>query len=238
MFRKALLSTAIIFAASVASAQTTVANIAELRAIGTGTDFVITGPVIVAQVKNAVQPTRNQFLIVDGSGTDGKTGILVDDSTPNFATTVAVGDTITNFRGGLALFGAGLQFAPLATGTPTVNAGAAIGSPLLNPTVITGTETWADIEGEVIRINGAAVAETGNWTANTTYTITPAAIGPVNRIRFQGSSPSELIGDSIPAGTFDLIGEARRFNADFQILPRFDSDLVLASNVGDWDMYH
>lgn len=238
MIKNALLATAVVFAASMASAQTNVANISELRAAATGSDFIITGTVIVAQVKNAVQPSRNQFLIVDGSGTDGKTGILVDDSTPNFATTVAVGDTITNFRGALAVFGQGLQFAPLATGTPTVNAGAAIGDPLLNPTVIAGTEAWADIEGEVIRINGADVAETGNWTASTTYALTAGPTSVITAIRFQGSSTSELAGDAIPAGTFDLIGEARRFNSDFQILPRFDSDLIPASNVSDWALYY
>ncbi|CAN5505962.1 hypothetical protein BH09SUM1_BH09SUM1_01560 [soil metagenome] len=241
--KKLILAAAILAVGSTAMAQTTVANIAAVRALVLPqTDVIISGTVVVISPEGAVQPTRNQFLIADGSGADGKTGILIDDSAEILTGEAAVGDTYTNLRGSLLDFNGLLEFVPLATGAPTFVANGAPSSPFITPTVITVATVFEDVESEVVRVNGADIAETGVFAANTTYALTaPAGISAgINKLRFQASSSSTAVGVAIPSGTFDVIGEARPFTVDFQVCPRFAADIIVAAPTAasTWDLYN
>jgi predicted extracellular nuclease len=211
-------------------AATDVANIAAARALGTG-EVRITGPVIVTSRTNGLG-TRNQFTVQDASGTDGQSAILIDDNAFTAGVNVTEGDTITNLQGSLSSFSGLMQLTPTQAVSPTAGTAPA-------PLVLTnGVTSIDDIEAELIRVNGASVGEgdgVATWAANTNYTL----VGPtglvVSVIRIEDNS--ELVGQVIPTGNFDMVGIAIDFNGTGELEPRFISDVTASSAVNNWALY-
>jgi phosphatidylserine/phosphatidylglycerophosphate/cardiolipin synthase-like enzyme len=85
-------------------------------------------------------------------------------------------------------------------------------------------------EGSFVRLNGVTVTGTGNWAGNTNYPLNDAS--GTSEIRI--SVNSNLVGQPIPAGAFDLLCVVGQFKSTppyiggYQVMPRFTAD-VLAS---------
>ena len=80
----------------------------------------------------------------------------------------------------------------------------------------------ADYESELLRVEGLSFASPdatgGTFNANTTYEVTSES-GTVFRYRVEGSQETEVIGASIPEGTFAYEGVLGRSTGGFALVP-------------------
>lgn len=213
---------------------TNVSNIAAALALSNGTEVIIAGPVTVTTATNSLNANqgggaRNQFTVQDTSGADGQSAILIDDFANTAGVAVTPGQTLTNLRGTLGVNSGLRQLVPSAA--LTVGGSVALPSPLVLTVAVTDRTT---IQSELIRINGADIAETGTFTADTTYTLTAPAGLVVTQIRVEDASTAAT--STIPASTFDITGICGEFGGVGQILPRTAGDISAAS-VSDWTMF-
>lgn len=84
-------------------------------------------------------------------------------------------------------------------------------------------------EGLLVRINNVRITASGTWTGNTNYTITDSTGSMTLRI----VNGTNLVGQSIPSGSFDVIGALGAYKSappydasSYQILPRNVYDIV------------
>jgi len=237
--KKTLLATLAIAAlASTSYAQTSVADIAAAKAEGEGATIEITSPVVVTAVNLNVE--RNQFVVQDASGSDGQTGITIDDSSDTVTATLSVGDTITNLSGDISTFSNLVQIIPDVDVDPGDIGSGTVPAPL----VIDSAPAGDDIESELIRLNGVEIDAGGdtNFQEDTSYDITTGAQGEIIEVRIEDGS--DLIGEAIPTGSFDVIGIAKEFDnfggitpPVISIQPRFTSDIIATTSVQSWDLY-
>jgi len=214
-----------------------VADLAAARAAGSGAAIRILGVATVNSPTGGLNTggNRHQLAVQDASGTDGQTGLFIDDPAYNLATDYIVGDQLQNLTGSLTVFSGLLELQPAAAAS-LAGTGAAI-----TPLVLTGTELLDDVESELIRLNTVSITTTDiNWafgTSGRNYNL-DAAVGPISQIRVEEGS--QLVGDPIPTTGFDIIGLCGRFNATGQIFPRFGdptSDVIPpATRVIDWPL--
>lgn len=209
-----------------------VADLAAARAAALGATVRVTGTVVVNSPTSGLNTggNRHQLFVQDSSGTDGQTGIFIDDAAYKLAADYDVGDQLQNLVGVLTDYNGWLELVASEAAT-FVGAGAAPA-----PLVLLGTETFNDIESELIRLDGVSIT-TGDATwmgtsPGVNYTLN-LAVGPVSVIRVEEGSA--IIGTPIVGGNFDIIGVAGEFNGTGQIFPRFAADYVTPpSNVPDW----
>jgi hypothetical protein len=117
-----------------------------------------------------------------------------------------------------------------ATATATLSGTGASLTPLL----VTSIMPWADIQSELIEVDGVTVAEAGGtFAANANYNFTSPAGLPVSQIRVEDNS--EVVGDTIP-NAFNIIGICTQYSSTGQIQPRIDADIIAVppSSVEDW----
>jgi hypothetical protein len=93
----------------------------------------------------------------------------------------------------------------------------------------TGVEPY---EGRLFRVNNVTTTATGVW-AYTNYPLTDITGTYAGVLRIDNNT--NLIGTSIPTGTFSLVGAGSQFKVGapyqggYQMLPRFTSDLILGA---------
>jgi len=82
-------------------------------------------------------------------------------------------------------------------------------------------------EGMLVEIAGATFGGTGSFANKATYNITQNG----NSGEVYVNTTSSLIGSNIPAGKINVIGIMGVYNKDYQLLPRFLSDIVQSGPV-------
>ena len=93
----------------------------------------------------------------------------------------------------------------------------------------TGVEPY---EGRLFRVNNVTTTATGVW-AYTNYPLTDVTGTYAGILRIDNNT--NLIGTSVPTGTFSIIGAGSQFKSGapyqggYQMLPRFTSDLILGA---------
>ncbi len=85
-----------------------------------------------------------------------------------------------------------------------------------------------EFEGRLVRFNGLSITATGNFQANTNYSVTDAT--GTGQLRIDNNT--NLVGTLIPSGSFDCIAAAAQFDnsppysTGYQFLPRFTTDII------------
>ncbi|MBK6878608.1 MAG: T9SS type A sorting domain-containing protein [Ignavibacteria bacterium] len=85
-----------------------------------------------------------------------------------------------------------------------------------------------EFEGRLVRFNGLSITTTGNFQANTNYSVTDAS--GTGQLRIDNNT--NLVGTLIPTGSFDCIAAAAQFDnsppysTGYQFLPRFTADII------------
>lgn len=199
---------------------TTVSDIAAALAESDGTEVIISGVVTSTVDTGLLNPYRNQIYVQDASGADGASAILVDDD-GGLLPSVTAGDQFTNLQGTLDTYNGTRQL--VVTQTVAVS-----GSGAVTPVVLDGSETYADIESELVTVQNAEIAETGTFAGSTNYNFTaPAAFQsdgePLALIR--PDNDTTFPGTTIPTVPFNITGIATQYSGTGQLVPREPSDL-------------
>ena len=88
-------------------------------------------------------------------------------------------------------------------------------------------------EGRLIRINNVTVTGTGTWAANTNYPLND----PTGTTQIRIDNNTNLVGQPIPPGAFDLIAVDGQFISNppfiggYQVLPRLTEDILASGPV-------
>ncbi len=194
----------------------TVASIADLRAATLGQVYELTGEAIISFI---VTDNRNQKYIQDDTA-----GVLIDDPSGVLTTTFNNGDGITGLQGQLSEFRGVLQFTPVANVASASTTGNTI-----TPEVLTVSQFNADpeaYESELIKIDDIVFTNSGTFEDNTNYTISAGGQqGDPTMIARVSFGAEDLVGANIPTMASSVIGLGAQFNSDYQILPRYVSDV-------------
>ncbi|WP_223032650.1 T9SS type A sorting domain-containing protein [Hanstruepera marina] len=195
------------------SSITQVSDIAALRAGSQGEFYELTGEAFITYI--VTENTRNQKYIQDNTG-----GILIDDPSGTITTSFNIGDGMTGLKGELSQFSGVLQFVPIENLASASSTGNTVTPEEIS--VATFLANGEDYESELIKINNVTFADTGMFTDNTNYDIADGGDVTVARVSF---GDENLIGANIPAGVSSVIGLGGQFNATYQILPRYVTDV-------------
>jgi hypothetical protein len=218
-------------------AVTDVANIAAARAEATGSNVRITGNVVVTVKTNGLNTGRGQFFVQDTSGADGASAIWIDDVNNQIGQLFDIGDQLTGIVGTLGDFSGMIQIVPIDTCTKV----GTVAPPA--PRIISSADTtFADFQGELIRINGVTIdaggdTEWGGGAVGTgkNYVMTGPSGIIVTQVRLEEGSG--LVGQPILTGPFDLVGIAVEYGGTNQIQPRLATDQTQATSVSNWSLY-
>ena len=194
-----------------------VATIADLRAGTIENFYELTGEAVITYI--VTDNNRNQKYIQDATG-----AILIDDNGGMLTTAFNIGDGITGLQGELGEYAGTLQFIP----TENVASASSTGN-TITPEEISVADFLANgeaYESELIKINNVTFSVTGMFEDNTNYDLTDGADVAVARVSF---GDENLVGANIPTGTSSVIGLGGQFNADYQVLPRYVTDVEGAS---------
>jgi len=223
IFGMALVASILLLAVPGFAQFTDVADITAARAQADATDVNITGKVKVIGYDKL---DFSDFGIQDSSGSDGQTGIFVYYGSKVLG--ISDGDTISGVKGRMSTYNDMREITVyFATAyTPTIYTGGDV-LPDPSPLVLTGSEfttNYANYEGELIQLAGTFDSPGGTFTddANTNNDFTTSdAQAIVVRVHYN----CDLGGDPIPSGTQNVIGIAAKYQLNYQIWPRFDTDL-------------
>ncbi|MBF8148812.1 T9SS type A sorting domain-containing protein [Winogradskyella sp. F6397] len=200
-----------------------VSNITELRAGTLGGTYELTGEAIISYI--VTDGSRNQKYIQDGGA-----GILIDDSAGLLSTPFNIGDGITGLRGQLSEFANTLQFVP----TQNVASASSTGN-TLTPIVVSVSDLLNDgenYESRLITVNSATFADAGTFADNTNYDISNGADTTICRVAF---GDEDLIGTAIPTTAVSITGLGGQFDEDYQIFPRYTTDIAAPLSVTDFN---
>lgn len=131
---------------------------------------------------------------------------------------VRQGDSI-EITGELSQFNQLLQISP-------VNAVTVLSSnnPLPAPISVTLSNGWVQqYECMLVEVNGVTINGSGNFSGNTNYNITDGS--NTREIRINSRTP--LVGTPIPGSVVNITGIMSRFIGNYQLLPRYTSDINL-----------
>lgn len=193
-------------------------NIAAARAAAIGSTVTVRGIVTSGQELGFIRYLQD--------GTAGIAAYPGTGSAPGF-TNVTAGDSVS-------ITGPTKQYFNLLEIDPiqgfTIHAS---GKPLPAPNLITPVGLNETVEGTLIRINNAVFSTSGTFTSATSYTLTSASQTFIMRI--SGYS-TNILGQPIPTGTIDVIGEASQFCTSpvtgcltgYQLWPRTMADFILS----------
>ncbi|MGY0391549.1 T9SS type A sorting domain-containing protein [Bizionia sp. KMM 8389] len=190
-----------------------VATISDLRAGTLNSFYQLTGEAVISYI--VTDNTRNQKYIQDATG-----GILIDDNAGVLSTAFSIGDGLTGLQGELTEYAGVLQFIPSAN-----LASASSSSNVITPQEITAAEFTAnaeDYESELIKITNVTFQDTGVFEDNTSYDAVNGGSTVVARVTF---GDENLIGATIPTTTSYIIGLGSQFYTDYQIFPRYVTDV-------------
>ncbi len=220
---------------SILSASSPVATVADLRAATIGQIYQLTGEAIITY--NVTDNGRNQRYIQDATA-----GILIDDADGVLSTPFNIGDGITGLEGQLGEFNGVLQFVPVNNVASASSTGNTI-----TPEVLTVTQFNAapeSYESELIKIDNIVFTNSGNFENNTNYIISagglPSDPTMIARVTF---ADENLVGATIPLTASSVIGLGAEFNGEYQVLPRYVSDVEGATlsingiNAASFDLF-
>ena len=198
---------------SVASSSS-VANITALRAGTLGEFYELTGEAIISYI--VTDGSRNQKYIQDGDA-----GILIDDTAGTLSTSFNNGDGITGLQGQLTEYAGTLQFVPSANVASASSTGNTLTPIVVSAAeLITNGETY---ESRLITLNNVTFEDTGVFVDNTNYNVADGTDVTICRVAF---GDENLIGQTIPTAASSITGLGGQFNADYQIFPRYASDIA------------
>ncbi len=194
-----------------------VATVSDLRAGTIGEVYELSGEAIITYI--VTDNSRNQKYIQDATA-----GILIDDQSGVLSTTFNIGDGISGLQGQLNEFNGILQFTPVANVASASSTGTTI-----TPEVISLADFLANgetYESELIKIDNVVFDVTGQFEDNTNYNLSATGLPEdpttIARITF---GDENLVGANIPTTASSVIGLGGEFNGEYQILPRYASDV-------------
>ncbi|MCB9201769.1 MAG: T9SS type A sorting domain-containing protein [Flavobacteriales bacterium] len=201
---------------------TSVTNLAELRADvatnGTGGNYVITGEVVVSYIVQDAGTGiggRNQKYVQDANA-----GILIDDSNGTITSSLVEGDGIINLKGQVSEYNGVLQL------IPSENATASSSGTSLAPIVVSISDFLANgemYESRLIQFDNASFTDAGSTIASdTNYNLSSDGSTVTVRTSFDAS---DYIGQTLPTSTTNVTAIGAEFNGNYQVYPRFLSDL-------------
>ncbi|MDN3491354.1 T9SS type A sorting domain-containing protein [Winogradskyella bathintestinalis] len=191
-----------------------VSDITALRAGTLGEFYELTGEAIISYI--VTEGNRNQKYIQDSGA-----GILIDDVAGTLSTAFNIGDGLTGIKGQLSDFNGTLQFVPsenIATASSTDNT--------LTPIVISAADlinNGETYESRLITLNNVTFTDSGVFEDNTNYDVADGTDVTIARVAF---GDEDLIGTAIPAAASSITGIGGQFNDDYQIFPRYVSDIA------------
>ncbi len=189
-------------------------NVAALRAGATdGTVYKLTGEAIVTYTRPAAG--SNQKFVQDATG-----AILIHDVAGTIATPYVIGDGMTGLTGTLTLYNALLELIP----TSDPGAPSSTGNPVVPEVKTLGNITSADQSKLISVADVAFAAPGGNFTANTSYTISdPSKSAGVLRTTF---SEADYIGTVVPAALQTMVALVGQYTTTIQLTPRSLADMT------------
>jgi len=193
-----------------------VADLAALRAGTIGEIYELTSEATITYI--VTEGNRNQKYIQDGTA-----GILIDDPAGVITTAFNIGDGITGLQGQLSEYSNVLQFVPVEN----VAAASSTGN-TVTPQVLSVQEFLADgeaYESELIKIDNVVFNVSGQFEDNTNYEITGSGATNNMTIARVSFGDENLVGATIPTTASSVIGLGAQFNDDYQILPRYVTDV-------------
>ncbi|MBU2921928.1 T9SS type A sorting domain-containing protein [Winogradskyella psychrotolerans] len=202
---------------------TQVANITALRAGTVGEFYELTGEAIISYI--ATSSSRNQKFIQDEGA-----GILIDDTSGTLSTAFNNGDGITGLKGQLTEFANTLQFVPsenVASASSTGNT--------LTPIVVSASELINNgeaYESRLITLNNVTFEDSGIFESGTNYNVADGADVTIARVAF---GDEDLVGSAIPTGAASITGLGGQYNDDYQIFPRYASDIAPPLSVNNFN---
>lgn len=131
---------------------------------------------------------------------------------------VRQGDSI-EITGELSQFNQLLQISPVSAVTVLSS-----NNPLPAPISVTLSNGWVQqYECMLVEVNGVTINGSGNFSGNTNYNITDGS--NTREIRINSRTP--LVGTPIPGSVVNITGIMSRFIGNYQLLPRYTSDINL-----------
>lgn len=127
---------------------------------------------------------------------------------------VQLGDSVT-VTGVLYDYNGLLEISPTNSFTNHGNVGAP------QPLQINIPNATEPMEGRLVRIQNVTFSGGGNFAANTNYNVSDGS----NTLQVRITSGSNLVGTAIPTGAVTVTGLLGQFNANYQLLPRFTTDI-------------
>jgi hypothetical protein len=195
--------------------ESTVSNIAELRAGVLGDDYILTSEAIVT----FVQDFRNQKFIEDTTA-----GILIDDNNGIITAALIAGDGITGLSGSLEEFQGMMQFRPniAITTSSTGN--------IVVPQLVQVSELNANpnnYESEYVRINTNTIIDAATNPTWITGTIYQMVTGDGDYIFRTSFFDADYIGADVPTSTTKLVSGiiTERDDGSYFITARSLSDI-------------
>jgi DNA/RNA endonuclease YhcR with UshA esterase domain len=196
-------------------------TIAQARATSLGSLVNVGGRVTVAK-----QFGTNEITFQDATG--GMSVYISDDASELAGLTM--GDSITvsgktsEFQATTGQAGTGnFQISGTATEVTVTKIGNS--SRIITPKTITLSQFAENLEGQLVTINNATFTETGNFKAETNYTISDASA--INK-QLRTDVDTDLFGDNIstiPQGQISITGIITQFRGTYQIKPRSRADI-------------
>jgi hypothetical protein len=179
-----------------------------------------------------IQDARNNYAIgqtvtVRGVATNGtELGSIryMQDATGSIAvygnnafTNVGRGDSIT-VTGPLLDFNGLLELSPVEASNVINHGNVGIPDAMAVPIPLIGE----DIESRLVKIENVTFTQTGTFAGNTNYNITDG----INTFQVRVSNGTSVVGMAIPTGPITITGLVGQFQANYQILPRDNNDIV------------
>lgn len=203
--------------------QSSVANIAELRAGNEGNIYTLTGEAILTMQ----QDFRGQKWIEDQTG-----AILIDDNNGVITTTYNRYDGITGITGTLASYNGTMQFLP----SEDPGAASSTGN-TIEPQVITVSAFNANPEmyqSELVKFENVTYSgDATTWENGSNYTFTASDV-PEDALAVRTNFYNvDYIGTDVPTARVHLVGIAGAFNGTAQMYPRDNNDIITGLAVND-----
>lgn len=193
----------------------TVNNIADLRNLpADGTVFRYTGQAVIV----AMDDWRNRKYIQDETA-----AILIDDNPGIITTEYELYDVITEIVGELNTWNNMLRFQPHEN-TPQATTNIPTTPSPFSLNDITSDDQAKLVKFENVFFNNINEGET--FLSGTNYIITDGHYQFTLRTDFYNA---DYIGETIPHDTLDITGVIQQFHNNFEIIPRFQSDIASAA---------
>ena len=192
-----------------------VANLAALRAASQSGFYKVTGEVFATFASTAGKVKYIQ---------DATAGIVVYDGSGKITTAYNAGDGIKNIYCTLSMFNGTLELIPFNDPGAANSTGNTI-----TPKVIALTDL-ANNQGQLVKVLNVTIAETGNFAANTSYTLSDGTNTGKLRVAY---TDLNYVGSAIPTTAQDIVGVVYNYSvSEVDLIPRSTADFAAALGTG------